>query len=130
MDTDKYRSTSVPIDVTVTSDRETVASRGEYTPAGDGFVLTFSIGDGKYEITHGESDTVLSVGGLLSYTISFAAAGAVTVASLFGDMPLEVEPISRRVEKNGDTIVVSLCYALTIGGTRTERDVTVTARAI
>ncbi len=77
MDTDKYRSTSVPIDVTVTSDRETVASRGEYTPAGDGFVLTFSIGDGKYEITHGESDTVLSVGGLLSYTISFAAAGAV-----------------------------------------------------
>ena len=87
-------------------------------------------GDGKYEITHGESDTVLSVGGLLSYTISFAAAGAVTVASLFGDMTLEVEPISRRVEKNGDTIAVSLCYALTIGGTRTERDVTVTARAI
>ena len=75
----KNESTSVPIDVTVTSDRETVASRGEYTPAGDGFVLTFSIGDGKYEITHGESDTVLSVGGLLSYTISFAAAGAGTV---------------------------------------------------
>ena len=67
------------MDVTVTSDRETVASRGEYTPAGDGFVLTFSIGDGKYEITHGESDTVLSVGGLLSYTISFAAAGAVAI---------------------------------------------------
>ena len=54
------------MDVNVTSDRETVASRGEYTPAGEGFVLTFSIGDGKCEITHGETNTVLSGGGILS----------------------------------------------------------------
>lgn len=128
MDTDKYRSTAIPIDVTVVSDRETVAGRGEFTPAGDGFVLTFRIGDGKYEIAHGASDTVLTVSGLLSYSISFAAAGAVKIASPFGDAELTAEPISCGTERTEGGAVVSLRYALTAGGTRTERDVTVTAR--
>ena len=128
MDTDKYRSTGIPIDVTVVSDRETVASRGEFLPDGDGFVLSFCIGDGKYEIAHGASDTVLSVSGLLSYRISFPAAGAVKVASPFGDMELTAEPISRGVDRTDGRVAVSLRYALTVGGTRTERDVAVTAR--
>ena len=126
MDTDHYRSTKFPATITIASELEPVEVSGEFTEDGDGFALEFSIGDSKYVLTHGER-TVLSVNGLISYTLDFCDAGDVSIETPAGALCYAYMPETCSIGRDGDEITAELKYTLDDGEEKSLRSVNIHA---
>lgn len=127
MDTDNHRSTIVPIAVTLQSEQEQSKGAGTFTAHDDGFTLEFALGDGSYTVTNRDGEVMLSVGGVLSYSIDFSCGGELKLSTPFGVISYTVEPKNVQVKTDERGVQMDLRYALIGGAERLERAVNISA---
>lgn len=126
---DNYRSTDIPIRVTVTSELESTRGDGVYTKTADGFVLKFSTGKDSYKLAYSADRTVLSAKGLINYDIELCVEPTRTkLVSPFGALDYTVRRDGVRLISDARGVTVNLRFALICDGDEDiERDVTVSA---
>ena len=88
--------------------------------------MEFSIADSKYVLTHGEK-TVLSVNGLISYTLDFCDVSDVSIETPAGTLIYAFIPESCSIGCDGDEITAELKYTLDDGVEKTVRAVSIRA---
>lgn len=129
MDTD---NPSIPIraKITVASELEPVEVDGYFRETPSGYTLSFIIDKSDYKLTVADGVILLDVKGLISYSIDFSKPNVSTLATVFGALEFNVEPLSSDCKRDGDSLFVMLRYALNGDGQKTVRDVKLSARLI